>query len=215
MSKRGLYGSALLEKSHKTFPFTGDYRQVMGEPQCSGIWLVYGKEKNGKTWFSLKLAEYLSSYARVLYVSGEEGARKSFQDTYLRAGLDPGNRRLKFFDYTPMSELEALLDKRKSPHVIFIDNITIYADDLKYGEVRRLQKKYQNKKLFVYIAHQEDAGRKEPYTSTGKLVKKLADIIVQVEGLACTVSGRCPGGTLLIDKKKAVLYHGQAVKNES
>ncbi len=211
MAVRAIYGKQLRQRKYKLFDFKGIWQAVFGNPERNGFWLIYGAEKNGKTWFSLKLAEYLSNFEKVLYVSAEQGMSKSFQDTHQRAGLDAGNRRLKFLDYVPIAELEEVLDgKRTSPKIIFIDNITIYKDELQYGEMRRLQRKYNNR-LFVFVAHEEQS---EPYTAPAKLCKKLAEIYIRVQGLACKVGGRCPGGILTIDEQKATLYHGtEEIKN--
>lgn len=208
---RSKYGKDILAKTFKTFDFDGVYLEVLGEPEVCGFWIIYAAEKNGKTWLSLKLSEYLSQFEKVLYVSAEQGTSKSFQDGYKRAKLDPKNRKLKFIDYLPLNELEERLDKRQSERIIFIDNITAYVDELKHGEVRRLHRKYGSKKLIVFIAHEDEKGKKEPYTATAKLIKKLAEIYVRVVGLACYVAGRCPGGILIIDEEKAELYHGTEV----
>ena len=197
----------LYDKKFDCFPFDGVWRATMGEPETNGAWLVYGAEKNGKTWFSLHLAEYLSSFASVLYISAEEGMGKTFVDACQRAQIEPTNRRLHFLEYIPVDELSAKLAKRKSAKVIIIDNCTVYADELKATALRKLLQKHPDK-LFVFVAHEE---RNEPYTAAAKMAKKLAKIIVRVEGLACFVSGRCNGGTLTINEAKATLYHGDQI----
>ncbi|WP_425628830.1 hypothetical protein [Cellulophaga lytica] len=199
----------LYAKKFKTFQFTGIWQQVIGTPESRGIWLIYGKEKNGKTWFCLKLAEYLSSFAKVLYISAEEGAGKNFVEACKRAKLDPENRNLQFLEYTPVEEVENKIVKRNGPKIVFVDNITVYQDDLKYGKLRKLSQEHPSI-LWVYVAHEE---KKMPYTATAKLAKKLAAVIVQVKGLACFVSGRVPGGVITINEEKAMLYHGADIKN--
>jgi len=201
--------SNIYSKKFKVFDFDGLWLKAMGKPEADGIWLVYGPEKNGKTWFSIKLAEYLSQFGKVLYISAEEGTGKGIQDTFYRIGLNPSNRALQFEEYTPIEELDQLLSKRKSARIVFLDNMTIYADELKNGMLRKFTQKHSDK-LFVIIAHEE---RNEPYTATAKLASKLAKVIVRVKGLACTVSGRVPGGVLTIDEEKAALYWGQEVVN--
>ncbi|EOA54205.1 hypothetical protein HMPREF1214_04169 [Bacteroides sp. HPS0048] len=52
-------------------PIKGLYESSFGQPSDNGIWLIYGKEKNGKTTFALQLADYLSTLKRVLYISGQ------------------------------------------------------------------------------------------------------------------------------------------------
>lgn len=197
----------IYDKKFKTFEFDGVWKDTMGNPEQAGFWLIYGNEKNGKTWFSIKLAEYLSKYAQTAYVSAEEGIGKAFVETCERVGLDP-NSNLKFMEYLSIDELDAKLEKRKSPRIIVLDNLTMYVDELKNGVLRKLHHKYRDTKLFIFIAHEE---KNEPYTATAKLAKKLAKIIVRVEGLACFISGRCPGGNLMINKERAQLYHGTEI----
>ncbi len=194
----------LYDKKFKTFPFTGIWKDTMGQPETSGAWIVYGAEKNGKTWFALKLAEYLSSFEKTIYISAEEGTGKTFVDACSRAKLQHDKKALKFLEYTPIKELNEKLKKRRSARIVIIDNMTVYNNELRGDELRSMLKMHKNK-LLIFIAHEE---RKEPYTATAKLCRKLAKIIVRVEGLACFVSGRCKGGTLMIDEEKACLYHG-------
>jgi KaiC/GvpD/RAD55 family RecA-like ATPase len=206
---RALTLGNLYSKRHKTIVIDGIWADVMGEPEQNGVWLIWGKEKNGKTWFALKLAEYLSTFGKVLYVSAEEGTDKTFVDACRRAKLNPNNRSLHFEEYISIEELDVKLSQRKSAKYVFIDNITIYADEFKGGVLREFVKKHSSK-LLIFLAHED---RKEPYTSSAKLVKKIAKIIFYIKGLSAEVSGRCPGGILTVDEDKAALYHGEAINN--
>lgn len=205
----------LYAKKFSTFAFSGIWKTVIGLPEACGIWIIYGVEKNGKTWFCLMLAQYLSQFAKVLYVSAEEGIGKDFVAACKRAKLDPENNELQFTEYLPVSELESKLKRRNSPKVVFIDNITVYQDELKYGKLRKLKDAYP-KILWVYVAHEDENKKGMPYTATAKLAKKLAKVIVHVQGLACFVSGRVPGGVISINEDKAMLYHGmQELTNDN
>lgn len=203
---KGVYIKSLYELKDKIkrFDFSGVFSIVMGQPTTTGIWIIYGNEKNGKTWFALKLADYLSQFSNVLYVSAEEGTDGEFIDACERAKIPFDNRKLKFYEYTEIEVLDEMISKRRAPKVVFIDNVTIYQDELKNGVLRKFVQKHSDK-LFVFLAHED---RKEPAGATAKLIKKLAKIIVRVQGLACFVSGRCPGGVLTINEEKAQLYHG-------
>jgi predicted ATP-dependent serine protease len=204
---RSLTIKNLYDKKFKTFEFDGVWLDTMGTPEVNGAWLVYGAEKNGKTWFSLTMAEYLSKFAKTLYISAEEGTGMTFVDACKRAKINLKSKSLRFLEYTPIDELDERMSKKRSEKIIIIDNITIYADELKNGVVRKLLRKHKDK-LIIFIAHEE---RNEPYTATAKLVRKLAKIIIRVQGLACFVSGRCKGGVLMIDENKAMLYHGTQI----
>lgn len=206
---RTLTTGTLREKKFKTYAFDGVWLETMGTPEVNNLILVYGPEKHGKTTFALIFAEYCSKFEKALYVSAEEGLKKTFVDTIKRVKIDTKNKQLHYLEYTPIDELDEKLSKRKAPKIVFIDNVTVFRDELKNGVLSKFLRKH-NDKTFVFLAHQEDT-TEEPYTATAKMIKKLADIIVRVDGLACIVSGRCPGGTLTIDEEKAALYHGTQI----
>ncbi len=205
---RTLSISTMYSKKFTTIQLDGIFAEVFGKPEDAGAWLIWGAEKNGKTWFALKLAAELSLTKRTLYISGEEGLGKDFVEACKRAKLSTDNRNLQFSEYIDYAELQNKLSKRRSPEVIFIDNVTVYKDDLAYGNLRKLLKEYPNK-LFIFLAHED---RNEPYTSTAKLIKKLAKVIVYIVGLQANISGRVPGGNIIIDEEKAQLFHSTLIK---
>lgn len=207
--KRPLNIRTAYSQEFDTFDFDGVWHDVFGNATRTGVWIVYGAEKNGKSWFSLKLADYLSRFEKTHYISAEEGLDKEFVDAMKRAQLEPDNKKLHFHDYTPLEEVSAYLKKRYAPKIVLFDNVTIYKDELSYGGFQKFMREHPNT-LLIFIAHEE---RNEPYTATAKMIKRLSKIIVRVQGLACFISGRCPGGTLMIDEEKARLYHGQEIEN--
>lgn len=176
----------------------------MGTPERCGIWIIYGKEKNGKTFFALKMAEYIASLCKVLYISAEEGVGYAFKESIRRANIDYKIKNLKFLHYISIAELEAILDKKHAPPVVFIDNTLVYGSEFKTADLIRLKYKYPTI-LFVIMAHEE---KNDPVGATAKLAKKLAAVICRIEGLIAQISGRVPGGTLTIDEEKSMLYWG-------
>lgn len=201
----------LYDMKFTQYKFTGDFEQIFGHPSTSGCWLVYGAEKNGKTWCSLLVANYLSTFARVLYVSGEEGLDMGFTNACKRAKLDVHNRNLHLEGYVSIDELRELLKRRRSAKVIFLDNATIYADELKGTAFKFLMDEFPDK-LFILVAHEEKG---QPYTALARYARKLAKIILHVKGLRVTVSGRCPGGQMDIDETAAALYWGTSDNKKS
>lgn len=201
----------ILTRKIKILVLTGIWLAVFGRPERSGkMWLIYGAEKNGKTWFSVLLAKYLSESEKVLYISAEEGIGQSFQDVLTRANVDISNKKFQAYEYVPMEDLRAHLSRRYAPKIVFIDNITVYQEELKNGGVQLLIKENPDK-LFIFVAH-EDRG--EPYTATAKMIKRLADRIVRVQGLVATVGGRLDGKQYVIDEQKAMLIHGSEVNKQ-
>jgi predicted ATP-dependent serine protease len=199
----------LYEKKYKEFEFAGLWGNVLGNPEKGKEWLIWGDEKNGKTLFALKLAEYISQFESVLYISAEEGTGKSFQENAKnRAKVDFKKAKIKVLEYTPLTELETILEKRQSPKVVFFDNFTAYKDDFAKGNYRKFTQKYPCHTM-IFIAHEE---RGEPYTAAAKLCKKLARIIFRVEGMVANITGSCPGGQIIIDEQTAQLIYGSSLK---
>ncbi len=195
----------------KTYTFDGVMGDAIGSPEVNGMWLVYGSEKQGKTWFSLKLADYFTRFTTVLYVSGEQGFDTAFGDTVKQLNIDVENPKLKFSEYIAIEELDKELEKQRSARVILIDNVSVYVDELKGNRYMDLVKAHPNK-LFIFIAHEKDG---KPFLATAQAIKRFSKIIVHVEGLACHVSGRCKGGVLMIDEEKARLFHGDSLINKN
>lgn len=90
-----------------------------------------------------------------------------------------------------------------------LDNLTIYNEELKANGIKKLKQDFPNH-LFLCVAHEE---RNKPYTAAASMASKLAKVIIRVSGLVLICGGRIPGGNLLIDEEKALLIHGESIKN--
>jgi DNA polymerase III delta prime subunit len=194
----------VIDKTYDILPLKGVFQQALGAPESNGLWLIYGKEKHGKTTISLILANYLSTIYKTLFVMAEQGFDADFQKLILDLNIDVRNKNLLLEEYIPIDELDRKLKLARHPKIVLLDNITVYADELKNGRLRRLISSH-NRILFILIAH-EDKG--QPYTATGKLAKKLARRIIHVEGLSATVEGRTEGGMMRMDQNSSTLYWG-------
>lgn len=207
---RAMSMTNILKIKHETFDFDGAWSQAFGEnPSSSGFWFVWGKEKNGKTWFSLLLAKYLATKAKVLYVSAEEGLGKEFCEAIRRAGLSERTKNILFVEYETISDIRKYISKRNAPTVVFIDNLTIYNGEMKSDDLKKLLSDFPDK-LFVLVAHED---RSQPYGALAQLGRRLAKIILHVKGLKAEVSGRCKGGSLVVDDEAASLYYND-VRND-
>src|SRR5690606_35927054 len=100
----------VLDKRFKVFDhFVGVLRDVLDTPERFGIWLIYGRDKNGKTWLGLLVAAALSKVVNTLYVSAEEGISMNFRDTLDRINANHKNKRLYYSEYLEIQQIEALL----------------------------------------------------------------------------------------------------------
>jgi thymidine kinase len=198
----------ILDRKIKKMDLDGIWLEMFGEPESGGkVWIIYGAEKNGKTWFAMLFAFYLSLKEPVLYVSAEEGLGASFQEVIDRANFDTKNKKFKAYGYMSLAEMKEYLSRKYSPKKVFIDNVTFYQEELKNGGLQDLVSANPDK-TFIFLAH-EDRG--EPYTSQAKMIKRMADRIIRVQGLVATVGGRVKGGQYIIDQEKAMLLNGSNI----
>lgn len=194
----------------KQFEFKGLWQEAFGQPETTGFWYLGGAEKNGKTTFAMMLAKYLTGFGKVLYVSAEEGFSKDIIAAMVAAGLSDNDRNFKLLDYMPWEELNQKFESRKSPKIIFIDNTTVYRDEITRKMVLELKEKHKNK-LIIFVSHEEKG---LPDSALGNIWRKLSKIIIQAEGLKAIISGRCPGGTIPVNEEKANLYWGTTIQNQ-
>ncbi len=180
---------------------------IIGTVDNNGAWLVWGKEKNGKTTFAIDLAAQLSLYNRVLYISAEEGFSSNISGIVKNVLKQTPNSKFRIAEYLSIEELSAELSGRRAPNIVFIDNLTVYNDEFKNGRLRDLLIEHKNK-LFIFLAH-EDRGL--PYTSSAKMVSRLAKLIIYIEGMTAFVGGRTSAKKITIDAEFAQLRHGADV----
>lgn len=208
MAKRALTVQNLYSKRYKTYEFSGIFKEVFGQPSIHGIWLIYGKDKNGKTWGTLLIVNYLSQFAKIWYISAEEGTDMEFQAAAKRANIDPNNRNIHFSEYVGIEDIKSRLSARKAPHVVVIDNLSMYKGEISSEGVKQLKLEHPDTH-FIMVAHEE---RGQPYTAAAIMAKKLAKVIIRAQGLALMIGGRVPGGQVTIDDKKALLFHGDEIQ---
>lgn len=199
--------------------FEGIWKDVLGAPERHGFWIAYGAEKHGKSWFNLMLANMLRKHALTMYISAEEGFSEHFKGTMNRLGIDHNSSQLYFenekigikdiedeFEY--INKNGNLVQRRNAIEIMIIDNLLVYMDIFRKVTIDKVFEKWSKRKLFIFVAHEENG---DLVGAAAKQIKRLATIIFRVEGLNVTVTGRCPGGHIVIDEDKASLYHGQQI----
>jgi len=203
---RSLTARNLFEKRiGKTVSFDSDLlTKAIGKAEMKGCWLIYGPEKNGKTWFTLQLVKALAHFEKVAYISAEEGTDLSFIRACERAGISAADKIL-FDEYLSVEEIKEKFSKPKTPNILVIDNLTIYRDEFKSVGIRDLINSFPTK-LIIFVAHED---RKEPYPACAKMASKMAKVIINVKGLrAFIVSRFSEGGSIEINDEMSEMYWG-------
>lgn len=169
-------------------PFEGEWRNLVGLPELTGSWLIWGASGNGKTRFALQLCKEFARYCRVAYNSMEEGASKSMKKAFHEVGMGERRRRVILLDNEPISELKERLRMRRSPDVVVIDSVQYTG--MTYRDYVQLRSEFRNK-LFILISH---ADGKNPAGRTAKSIRFDAFVKIWVEGYKAFALSRYGGG---------------------
>lgn len=180
----------MLKMKFDTMPFEGQFLESFGEPEVTGVWIVWGNSGNGKTRFCLQLAKYLGVHAKVAYNTLEEGARFSMQRAIQETGMREVARRFVVLDREPIDELMVRMGKRRSPDVYFIDSIQYTG--MRKADYKLLKEHALEKgKLLIFNSHAEG---KHPEGRLAKFVRYDADVKIRVEGYRAFPVSRYGGG---------------------
>jgi len=185
--KRAVSVDEILKKKFIELQLSGEFQKLLGSPERSGIWLIWGESFNGKSSFCLQLAKELTKSGKVFYNTLEEGARKSLQQSIIRQNMKEVKNRFMIGNRESIPELKERLRRKKSPDIVIIDSIQYTG--LNKKEYKSLKEEFSNK-LFIFISH---ADGKSPEGSLAKFVKYDADIKIRVEGYKAMCLSRLGG----------------------
>ena len=182
-------------------------RTLGDNASCGGMWLISGKEKNGKTSFALMLAKSLASNHKVVYVSAEEETDDSFVAAMRRAGITVSDR-IKWEEYLPFESIIEQYSKVRTADFIFIDNLTAYTDEVRRADILKVKKSFPAGKTLVFVAH-EEGNRPDPESALA--VSKFAKIKFRVVSMNVMVTSRYAngGGNIVIDEDRKALFFGE------
>lgn len=173
--------------------FDGQWKSAMGSPDRSGTILIYGPPKNGKTYFSLMFAKYLTRFGHVAYDALEMGTGLGLKMAIKETGFCADEkRRIVLLNRESIEDLSSRLKKKKSPSIIFIDSLQYTG--LNYKQYISF-KEQNGSKLIIFLSH---ADGKQPKGEVAKSIQYDADIIVRVEGFKAFPASRFGGGEPII-----------------
>ncbi len=181
----------VLNTKYKSVPFDGKWKQMLGEPELAGTWIIWGESGHGKTRFTLQLCKYLTNFAKVAYNPLEEGISLSFKKALVESGMQ-NTRNFIVLNQEDIPTIKERLSKRKSPDVVVIDSLQY--SGLNYTAYKQLRAEFP-KKLFIFISHAEG---KLPEGRVAKKVRYDAFIKIRVEGYKAFPTSRYGGGEAFV-----------------
>jgi len=169
--------------------FDGEWRDLVGDPVLTGIWIIWGESSNGKTSAAIKMLRYLCKFKKCIYWSKEEGMSDTLQTAMDRENWTEAEEKKIFIpqnDYS-LTDLVNVLRQPKSPDIIFMDSLQIFAKLYSPKFYYDLKEEFGDKKLFIFISQ---ADGKEPKGTIGDDVKYDANVKMRVEGGKLTSRSR-------------------------
>lgn len=173
----------LLRKKFKVMAFEGEFKDLIGTPECSGSWIIYGASGNGKTSLCLKILKYMTKFKKCAYIPLEEGTKMTFQEAVKGANLLSASSKVKLWEGYTIEDIDIELAKPKAPEVIFIDSIQYLK--MAHNSVNELTKfEYMDllnrhpKKLFVFVSH---AKKNEPKGALAESVYYGSDVCILID----------------------------------
>ncbi|KGO88413.1 hypothetical protein Q765_00420 [Flavobacterium rivuli WB 3.3-2 = DSM 21788] len=185
---RALSVDQILNKKFIELELPDEWAASLGEPEASGIWIIWGNPANGKSRFSMMLAKCLAQMGRVAYNSLEEGARKSFQNNVKACRMHEVKKNFIVLNREPVEALRERLSKKQAPRFVFIDSLQY--TELTKKQYIALKEEFTNV-LFIFISHAEG---KEPKGALASFIRYDADIKIRVEGYRAFPASRMGGG---------------------
>lgn len=185
---RAISVSQLLNSKKNLLDFDGEWKRVIGCPELTGSWIIWGNSSNGKTSFTLQLVKYMCRFAKVAYNSLEEGDSESLRTAFRKGKMSEVARKLIVLDCEPIDEMSERLSKKHAPKIVVIDSLQY--SGLSYNDYKKLKAAHRDK-LFIFISH---ADGKHPDGRVGKSIRYDAMVKIRVEGYRAFVKSRYADG---------------------
>jgi hypothetical protein len=204
----------ILHKQYDVLPFEGAWREAFDRPEKTGVWFVYGRPANGKSFFCKQLTYELARLGRkTAYFSIEEGDTLPFQKSIRRAGWMEVQRHIVVeTGFVPFGEMAGWLKKNERVKAVVID--TVQRWDLKPGDLPALLEMFR-RRLLIVVSHVKDNNLPDGKVADNLL--KAADMKVWVEGYRAHSKGRLYGekGWYDIWPEHAAAYWAENIINKA
>lgn len=136
----------------KNLEMSDEYKNLFGNPPENFTMLVYGESGNGKSTWTIKLAEYLANrHGRVLFNSSEEG----LGNTLKRKLTDLKSEYLDLSEYKNFESLKAGLPRKGKYRFLVIDSINDM--NLSVKELKEIKNNDSNRAI-IYIMQATKGG---------------------------------------------------------
>lgn len=142
--------SEITECTVETYPFTGDWNKILGEPDIRFSTLIRGEAKSGKSTYAARFAQYVSQFGRVLYISAEERLKsKTLQNRLIYCGVT--SQKIRFVHEKDIKNIEILVKNGGYRFVIFD---SVQHIKMSYDDFENMRHKFKRRKLSWHLIMQ-------------------------------------------------------------
>ena len=187
-NQKGLFGikiansNDLAKMKFASLPFTGEWKNFIGLPEENFAAMVWGKPKQGKSYFSIRFAKYLSNFGRVLYIAAEEGFGLTLQKKLKDMNASGENLDFAEANEINIDGLSQAIHANKYKFVVFDSYNKLKMNHLQI----ELLRKANPSTAFVIISQATKDGN---YKGSQELEHDM-DVIINVENGVATQYGR-------------------------
>ena len=172
------YSWADIEKrKFKTLEFEGVWLDLIGTPEVSGSWIIWGYQETGKPAFA-PISQIYGRIPESFYNTLEEGMKLSFKQALEDNNIQSVGNRFCFHK-EKLPQLLARLRQKRSPNIIIIDSLQHFR--ITQAEYYNLLEEFPTK-LFIFISH---AGK----PAKGELADEIrynSDVKIRVDKFIAT-----------------------------
>ena len=165
----------LKDYRYDCYDFDGKWEDLVGKPSKKFHMMVYGRPKQGKSYFCFDLAQYLSNFGKVLYIAAEEGFSATLQKKLQDMGGD--NPNLDFANFRDYETIKNALPGHDYRFVI-IDSVNYIR--IEPEEIETL--KEQNPRMALITVQQ--ATKDGKFRGSQQYAHNCDIIIEVIEGVA-------------------------------
>ncbi len=184
---------SIAERNIETYPFTGEWNKILGEPDIRFSTLIRGEAKSGKSTYCAKFAQMCSQFGRVLYVSAEERLNSKTLQNRLEL-CNVTSQKVRFIHTRNIEDIEKTIQTGGFRFAI-IDSIQHV--DMSYQEFEALRTKFKRRKLSWHLVMQMGVSIKK--------WKHEVDVLVEVKDGKAYAHGRYSAASSMNIFKKSQL----------
>lgn len=208
--QRAVSVNHLYTKKFEILNLSGHFAELMGHPEKTGSWIIWGDSGNGKTSFACQLCKYLTQFDKVMYNSREEGLSETMRLAFKRTKMEEVAKKIILLDNESTEDMAERLRKQRAAKIVVVDSVQ--HSRITIPQYKALLKEFKDV-LFIWISHED---KKLPKGGVADFIRYDASVKIRVVGFKAFCLSRYKSDTIpyIIAKDKANDYWATGLLEE-